>query len=55
MNTASDIAIVAIHALHREFCAQPEAQDEIFQGNDAVDFVLRLNKFCQDRLPGFVK
>ena len=50
-----DIAVVFVHALHRDPGPQSEAKDEVFPRRDALDLILRFNEFCTNRLPGFVK
>ena len=35
-----NVAVVGIHAFHHDFGAQPETQNEVFHGGDAVDFLL---------------
>jgi len=38
--SSSDIAVIVIHALSHHPHAQPETQNEVFQGCDAVDLLL---------------
>ena len=50
-----NIAVVFVHAFHRDPGSQSEAEDEVFPRRDAFDLVPRLTELGKDRLPVLVE